>query len=415
MIGSTPILIWWLTSWTGVIQADGQSNAPASPARSPVVVRSKIFPIHYSVSTDALPLTRVELWYTVDDEGVWHRFGEDADRRSPIEFAAAEEGVYGLFIVVTNRAGASSPPPDSRTVPHQRVFVDYTPPVVHLPPPRVSMTADGPVIQIRWTALDANWGSRPIEIAYRPADGGDWTSVCRERLSNSGQYDWPLPAELSGPFVLRVAAWDRAGNRAEAISAPLDSSAITAEPAGLTGPTRMPETDARAMPRSSNLIADGRLTEGTTYEQAARRLRELMRYPSPDASAIAEIGGALYALGDRERALEAYRLALERDPGHVSALIGAARIHAEHNEYAPAADLLEALLEHNQADGLGWLALGDVRLKQGDDLAARQCYRKAAGSTNPEVVRQARRRLDDMDALRRRLNERGQASGLKER
>ncbi len=151
---------------------------PVPPEHQIAKVRAKSSEIQYRVNESALPLTRVELWYTRDSGETWRSYGMDEDCQSPLTFDAPEEGLCGFYLVLENRLGPSGAPPQSGTTPQQWAFVDYTPPIVQLHPIEVQQRDEiRPRLLIRWTAIDANFDPRPIALAYRIAPDGEWVPV----------------------------------------------------------------------------------------------------------------------------------------------------------------------------------------------------------------------------------------------
>ena len=176
-----------------------------------VRVRTRVFDLHYEVDRASRPIESVALWYTDDRGRTWHQYGFDDDRRSPMAFTAPGEGQYGFHFVVTNRSGVSGPPPDATTTPHVRAFVDFTPPVVQVYPPRTVRMLGQRVVRIRWTAIDSNLDVRPIRLEYRRPAADKWSPVAKTPLSNTGRYDWRVPTDLTGPLAVRVSVTDRGG------------------------------------------------------------------------------------------------------------------------------------------------------------------------------------------------------------
>lgn len=172
----------------------------------PVPIRSRVFDIEYAINEEALPLSDVTLWYTLDEGATWWEAGRDDDRQSPLTFQTPTEGLHGFYLMIANAAGASGDPPTSKTTPHQWVFVDATPPVVELHPLREANSPGGRVVQIRWSATDTNFDARPIELVYQRPPDETWQPISPDRLANTGRYDWRLPDDLLGAVGIRLIA-----------------------------------------------------------------------------------------------------------------------------------------------------------------------------------------------------------------
>lgn len=164
----------------------------------------------------------VEVWYTYDCGRTWQRFQTDQSRRqSPVMFVAPQEGLCGLFVIVRNRAGASSPPPTSETTPHQWCFIDWTPPLFQLHTAQKEEDFERTRrIALKWTAIDLHLLPRPIAIYYMVQGQRTWTPI-ELHLINSGRYDWRVPNHVDGTLALKVAVADRGGHLVERFAGPI--------------------------------------------------------------------------------------------------------------------------------------------------------------------------------------------------
>ncbi|MCC7291306.1 MAG: tetratricopeptide repeat protein [Phycisphaerales bacterium] len=372
-------------------------------------MRARAFQIHYRANDDALPLSQVELWYTQDKEQAWHRYGTDDDRQSPLPFTAPDEGRYGLYMVLTNGTGPSSLPPTPTTAPQLWVFVDYSPPTVQCHPLRAIRAAGRRVVQIRWSAADKHLTPRPVELAYRVEPSAEYRPVVEERQTNSGQFDWRLSDDLTGAVQVRILVHDQAGNSTEAVSEVLALADPIEAPkpetaAALTGTQSapvFPGSDAEV----TKLLREARsLRAAGDNSGALQRLRTAVRLNPTGAEAIAELGAGLYDMRDFDRARETFGLALKQDPDWPAALEGMARVHMQRGEFASAGELLERVVRKHPNSAPTWMNLGDIALKQGDEIRARECYHRAAtvDPTAVEVVVAVQKRLENMEALSRR-------------
>ncbi|MFQ5494840.1 MAG: tetratricopeptide repeat protein [Phycisphaerae bacterium] len=407
-------LIWHGCLYTcvaGVAVSEGSQDRPLR-------LRSKSFDIDYRVAQDSLPLQSVVLWYTRDRGRTWRRFGTDPDRRSPFTFRSAEEGLYGFFLVLTNGTGPSSMNPTPSTAPHLWAFVDYTPPVVQIHPPRQTTGLGRRILQIRWSAVDAHLTARPIELEYSSPPDPAWHPVTSDPLTNTGRFDWTLPDDVSGPVVIRITVSDRGGHRVgrqtsvvELAAAPRlrhqpGQSAATApaiRPVGAADTSlgtiaNLSEQRARRLFDQAMAHRDRGL-----YRQAISRLREAVRLKPQWPQAFVEMADMLYRVGDHDRALEAYELALRLKPTLRPALRGTAVVYRQRNDLAAAAKALSTILLSDPTDAKVWMDLGDVAVFQGDELLARECYTRAAriDPAAAEVIAAAQKRLDLMTTASR--------------
>ncbi len=388
---------------------------PPNPDSVPRVPQPR-FDIAYDINDAARPLRTVELWYTLDEGQTWRLYGIDEDRVSPVTFTAEQEGLHGFYLLISNAAGVSGPPPTEATEPHFRAFVDHTPPVAQLQRPTlVRRSRDLKIVELRWSALDDHLGNRPIDLAYRTLPDGTWRDV-QTNLPNTGRYDWHIPVDLQGEVMFRMTVRDRGGHAVQCASKAI---AIQAEP---TPDPSMPEMlneeytplgdpptpTAAEMQRARELLRKGRrhALQGE-HALAAARLREALELDPRMPEALVELGGALYALNQFEPSVRAYDLALRQTPQDRSALEGIARSLMALNKHSAAEAKLLEIVESDPKDVETWLHLGDVAIYRGNEVAARDYYLKAA-TLRPEarsVADRARARLDDLPAFRRGARE----------
>lgn len=386
-------------------------------------VATRTFDIDYSVAEEAHPLDAVDLWYTTDKGQTWRHYGSDDDRQSPIVFHAPSEGLFGFFVVATNAAGASSPEPQAGTEPHEWAFVDYTPPVVQIHPPRQVTRMGDRVLQVRWTAIDTHLPARPVELAYRRSGDGPWLPVVGEPLANTGSYDWRLPADLQDTVVVRVSVRDRSGHRVLRESDPIAILPAAAHAASdeVRGPQptspyardvagEKDKASSNAQAHAARLYDEAiDYRDRGDYRAAITRLRRAVRIDPQMTDAFAEMADMLYLLGDYDLALSAYEITLGQDPKRRSALRGSAKVFRQRRQYDRAAARLRTILRYNPGDAEVWMNLGDIAIYQRDELLARECYTRAT-QIDPQaidVINDARQRLALMDEVSRAYRKTG--------
>lgn len=381
----------------GCLAAIGFLTAGAALADPPARVQTRVFDLHYEVDRAAMPVESVSLWYTADDGRTWHQYGFDDDGQSPMTFTAPGEGRFGFYFVVTNSAGASGPPPDAETKPHAGAYVDYTPPVVQVYPPKTTQMLGRRVVQISWTALDAHLTPRPIELEYRRPAATSWTRITESPLANAGRYDWRVPDGLTGPLIVRVAVTDEGGHRVFAESP-------TFEVPPYAPPEPKPEDTSTKTPpsiedinRAMNLYREG-VSERQRGESrmAVSLLRRAVSLNPEFTEALSALGETYLDLRAFDAARSAFELALLQNPALRGALRGSAKLDLRGDDYASAAGRLRMIVEQFPKDAEAWMDLGDVAIYQGDDVSARAFYQRAATvdpSASP-IVEAARARLD---------------------
>jgi hypothetical protein len=157
----------------------------------------------------------VELWVTQDGGRTWIKRAEDLDHQSPFPVDLGGDGVYGLRVVARSESGLGDAPPAMGDPPQMVVEVDGTPPAV-----QILQTAVGKrpphlgKVFIRWRATDSHLDPRPVVLSWRPEQpGAGWQPITPDRIENTGQYLWNVPANVPSRFRVRVDVVDMAGNR----------------------------------------------------------------------------------------------------------------------------------------------------------------------------------------------------------
>lgn len=388
------------------------SSAKSDQALS--IINTQSFDIEYAVNEAALPLAAVQLWYTTDGGATWTEYGRDEDRISPIRFRAPGEGTFGFYFVLSNSSGPSGPAPVKNTPPQQVALVDFTPPLVQLHQVRAVPGVDETIVQIRWTAVDAQFPPRPIDVLYGSTAGEITQRATADPVANTGMFDWRVPSEVTGSVAIKIAATDRAGqtvesetlwvevDRTKAIivktESIIEANHPVADDTALAGSSRAKARAAELFTQALEEGRQGRLAEGIS------RLREAVKLDPQLTQAFAEMGGMFYLLGDLDRAAGAYEIALRQQPNHRDALRGMARINERKGKMAAAASQLQTILLYNPKDAEVWLQLGDVAVHQGDEIRARECYLRAT-QIDPQasnVIADARQRLDLMGEMSRK-------------
>jgi tetratricopeptide (TPR) repeat protein len=99
----------------------------------------------------------------------------------------------------------------------------------------------------------------------------------------------------------------------------------------------------------------------------------------PDDPRIAANRGRVWEeLGDWDRAIVAYREAVELDPADDTSRFNLARLLMRQGEMDPAIEVLESLVERSPGDYEAWVTLGNARSSRGDAEGAVRAFRRAA-------------------------------------
>jgi len=212
---------------------------PAAESPSAQFIRFTRFDLQYQVENGPSGVSRIDLYVTRDDGRNWVKWSQHDGRETPLKvaldtrFNQQAEGDYGFRLVPVSGAGLTDGAPSAGTAPEMRVHVDVTAPTIKVFQPTADPNQRNTLV-LNWEATDRNFGRDPIAIDYSENPTGPWKSVTSpdlvtpvaggvqpvlQRLPNTGNYSWQLPATLATHKVyLKFTAWDAAGNRSEVVT-----------------------------------------------------------------------------------------------------------------------------------------------------------------------------------------------------
>lgn len=384
-------------------------------------VSTQMFEIGYRLEGGSDQVDSIHLWYTTDDGVTWRKYGVDRNAASTMPFQAAQEGLHGFYVVAHNSAGPSSADPGPNTAPHHWAYVDYTPPIVRLRPPRFDKGGVGMrTVRIEWSVLDRNLPPRPIVLSYREVPEGEWLNIGGP-IVNAGEFRWEVDEGVGNLIAIRITVRDRGGHVVEATSDPLMIEPIKATVPPSPGPVPTIEArlaafsgretddqDAGQRARATNFYLQGVVHSlSGEYKLAASRLGDALALEPGLTGALVELANVLYAQGEMGEAVDAYGLALQQKPRLRSGLQGLARVHIHQRRFPEAVQTLSRMVRADGNDVEAWLNLGDVAIYQGDESLALEHYNRAA-TLNParvDIVAKARLRLADLKRLAAGFNQ----------
>jgi hypothetical protein len=199
----------------------------------------------------------IEIWLTKNDGASWEPYakandagGEDVVGRQKRTFEFLDkndrpfaDGIFGLTLVVKNRAGLSREPRPG-DVPEMRIEIDSQKPLAILYQPSADPQNPENVL-LKWTARDKNLAPAPIQLEYAEKPEGPWRPIKLD-LENKGRYagssvtinngvaavkevitgdySWKVPSPFPVQVYLRIRVRDKAGN--EQIAATRDAQFV---------------------------------------------------------------------------------------------------------------------------------------------------------------------------------------------
>jgi hypothetical protein len=186
------------------------SNAPVAQEYLFYKSRQITLPIQYS--KDRKSIRQILLYVARNGENTWYEKGYVTPERDSFNYTAEEDGVYWFTIVEVDLQGNRNPADLTKTPPDVKVIVDTT-------KPRIQYTKYdryGETIAIKWVVDDKYPNDNKTRVQFRKAEPGnsEWFDV---RLNASLKSGVEFNTGTLEPIVVRVIAYDMAGNSNEAI------------------------------------------------------------------------------------------------------------------------------------------------------------------------------------------------------
>ena len=156
---------------------------------------------------------KVDVWITKDNGLTWKILAEDTDGKSPANCKLPGEGEFGITLAITNGSGAQGKGPTPGEKPEISLEVDTTFPTAKLGYAQVLATEGkaGAALFVKWEAKDKNLGEKPIRLLLAESPAGPFIPF-GEPLANTGEFRWPVPANIPPKMFLKMEVADSAGN-----------------------------------------------------------------------------------------------------------------------------------------------------------------------------------------------------------
>ena len=230
----------------GAVPTQMVEPLPVPTPRQIQYLRTGRVVLNYKPARGSASVTRAEMWVTADRSRTWQKAEPKGSTvTGKAIFDAPRDGLYGLYLILFNTAGPSSPPPEPGTAPQQWVMVDRSAPFVQIleirPDAHFSQNRE---INIRWKSQDDAPTDRPVTLSYRGGDAKQYVEIAAT-LEGTSTFRWTVPESVSGPVSIKAVALDRAGNTGEntvdslVIPAATPALVASASPAA-AAPTHVP-------------------------------------------------------------------------------------------------------------------------------------------------------------------------------
>lgn len=153
----------------------------------------------------------LELFYTLDAGKTWQLLDKREESSKPFSVDVPGEGIYGFTMVVKNKAGLGRAAPQAGELPEVRVGVDITAPVCEIITPLETVPGSKGLVNIKWTAIDANLASGPVKLEWSENPNGPWHLVV-DKQPNNGVFRWRVADNTPYQVFLKMEVTDVAGN-----------------------------------------------------------------------------------------------------------------------------------------------------------------------------------------------------------
>ncbi len=177
----------------------------------PRMVNSRTLDIDYEAPTGADAPREIAVWLTRDAGQTWRRHTIDADCQSPARVTVDADGLYGLWIVMTDASGNRAAEPKSGEAPGVWIGVDTAQPHAQLLTAETDLVRGERELTVRWEASDAKLSVAPVSLSYRRTPDEPWQPLASNVL-NTGVHRVKLDQSLAQTVQLRLDVRDEAGN-----------------------------------------------------------------------------------------------------------------------------------------------------------------------------------------------------------
>ncbi len=411
----------WLAKLLFVLPAAAPGDDPV-PRTSASYVASRT--VSLTAASDGQPIDDIEVWLARDAEPDWKAVEAKREGDRGVLFKVPADGRYRVFLILKNRAGASSDPPTASTRAHTELVVDTTAPTLQI---HDVFAVGGPASRIgtvRLSAVEENQAQGGLRVFYRPV-GSDQEWTDGGSLQQGGQmWTWSIPASASGRLSLRFVMTDRAGNRARADWNALDVSAVVPAVASTTPstktddwpdlyvesttgdgsprpPTAVDVTNAASDPLAAGVVSVEALRQRAREHLASNevplalaRLADAIELEPENPELLVDLGEALFKAGRHEDATKQFEAVLARNPRHERALEQLALTLATRRQFPEARERLLVLIQIQPENADHWLHYGDVEYRLGNAAVALRAWRRVLDVPGTAIIRQqAQRRL----------------------
>ena len=214
---------------TGFPPVGGTGSALPQPRID--YVNTLNFDVDYTIQRMGRSGVRSAHLFVLKDQGNWELVKQYPVTMNPedkgahslsLPYKADREGTYGFYIIPESGAGKPGRRPEEVDDPPMvLVVVDTKQPFVQITGVQVKPGGTrGPLVEITWTAEDANLMPQPVSLEWALDKSATKWNEIKYRLDNSltnttGRYTWEVPDEKVWKFWVRARAVDKAANVGE--------------------------------------------------------------------------------------------------------------------------------------------------------------------------------------------------------
>ncbi len=212
----------------------GQPPAPNVAVADYYPINSRTIKLPIKYDKDRKAIRQVKLHVARNGENTWYQEAAVPPDRDSFTYVAKEDGVYWFLMVEEDLQGRNIPADLTRQPPDLKVLVDTLPPRVQF----TNVKRSGEEIVIEWFVDDKHPEENNTRVHFRPsASDSYWQEVTLPAGSKSGVR---FPAGTTNPVIVRVTAYDAAGNKTEATRELGGPNAANTEVTSLSAPATPP-------------------------------------------------------------------------------------------------------------------------------------------------------------------------------
>lgn len=317
------------------------------------------------------------LYYTENSGLSWNFYAEDTDKKSPIEFVAKKDGLFGFKVISSDIAGQKAQTPGPGDPPDILVRIDTQAPVIRIVSPQPNdLWETGTTRMIKWEAKDeAMERLKSVNIFYSVGTRGNWKKL-EKALPSSGEVAFSVPESSNGRIYLMASAHDKSGNHGMTeMQNPFFTRNVLAEMLDMSV-----REQADRYYETATICRKNR-----DFPKAIKYFRLCLQLNPYHVRAYNDLGNTFLKINEIKPAFQAYENGLKYSPSNYNILCNLSKLYIQYSQLEEAEHILSRVvyLYPTRPEGL-WL-MSEQKMKTGMIDQARLYWKRITDLVFPDA------------------------------